>query len=660
MCGAGPGIGVSGRDFVVATAGHVDHGKSTVVKALTGTDPDRLPEEKARQITIDLGFAHLLLDDGGKPDGAKLSLSIIDVPGHEDFVRNMIAGLGSIDLVLLVVAADDGWMPQTEEHLQILDYLRVPRMIVAINKCDAVQPNNTIQQVRAKLHSTRYADAPVVPVSARSNLGLEHLKQAFRDVLKLAQPQRDIGKSRLFVDRAFTLAGIGPVITGTLTGGRISASQNAYLQPGNFQTRVRSVQTRRSNLAVALPGTRAGINLTEVPKGSDNLNSLRGFVLTSKPYSDSTVVDVVIERSARLQPPQAAARPLKSGTSVYVHYATRRASAIVTLAAHDPLQPGQHAIGQLRFADPVLAFLGDRFVLRDRSEQSTIAGGMILDPHGTVRKFRTAEHQKSLTTRLSGNLAIPDCVQAELMAHGPIPTSELLKHSNFSDAEIERAVKDLKDGLKIIVSGEIAADAVSWQSLANAASELVDDAHKARPEQQGLELTKLRSEMRRVSAETMEALIDDLCGRGFVRRGTAIARASHRPTLPPELESSAEQIFAILDQRPLDPPGRDQITPDQNRRQAARYLIEQGELVELGPDLFLSRPAFGRAKQIVIEVLNRKGSATVSELREAMQTSRRIAVPLLERLDRERITRREGDKRILFSVTPGPLGRSQG
>src|SRR5437868_424400 len=207
------------KHFILATAGHVDHGKSALVKALTGTDPDRVPEEKARQITIDLGFAHLEIPSTASNQQGEFpafSVSIIDVPGHEDFVRNMIAGVGSIDLALLVVAADDGWMPQTEEHLQILSYLGVKQIVVAVNKCDVVRPGRAIQQIQQQLGTTRYRTALIVPISARSGLGLEQLKSLLWSALTHTAPHRDIGKARLFIDRAFNLQGIGSVVTGTL------------------------------------------------------------------------------------------------------------------------------------------------------------------------------------------------------------------------------------------------------------------------------------------------------------------------------------------------------------------------------------------------------------------------------------------------------------
>src|SRR2546423_13842857 len=250
--------------FIMATAGHVDHGKSSLVKALTGTDPDRLPEEKARGITIYLGFANLRLPAPSSALDAQrssFSVGLVDVPGHEDFVRNMIAGVGSIDLALFIVAADDGWMPQTEEHLQILLYLGVKRIVVALTKSDLGNIDNVTSQIREKLRETTFANAEIVPTSVRTGEGLEDLKRALASEFAALSPPRDIEKPRLFVDRAFTLRGIGTVVTGTLSGGQFQRGQDAVIQPHNLSTRIRSIQSHGRDSEIANPGMRTAINL---------------------------------------------------------------------------------------------------------------------------------------------------------------------------------------------------------------------------------------------------------------------------------------------------------------------------------------------------------------------------------------------------------------
>src|SRR4029453_10810969 len=279
--------------FILATAGHVDHGKSALVKALTGTDPDRLPEEKQRQITIDLGFAELSL--AGR-DEQPFQIGIVDVPGHEDFVRNMIAGVGSIDLALLVVAADDGWMPQTEEHLQILTYLGVERAVIALTKSDLGGIDTVTRQIREQLTGTPFADSPIVPTSVRSGTGIEKLVNTLATQLAKTQPQPDVCKPRLFIDRVFTLRGIGTVVTGTLTGGSLRRGQQIIVYPGNLETRIRSIQSHGHERDVAQPGMRTAINLPDM-----RLDQVkRGDVVTLPGHGMPTSTLIVrVERPSR-------------------------------------------------------------------------------------------------------------------------------------------------------------------------------------------------------------------------------------------------------------------------------------------------------------------------------------------------------------------------
>src|SRR5438105_8686856 len=298
------------KHFIIATAGPVDHGKSALVKALTGTDPDRLPEEKKRQITIDLGFAELNLT---APNGETIHAGIVDVPGHEDFVRNMIAGVGSIDLALLVVAADDRWMPQTEEHLQILTYLGVERAVVALTKSDLGRIDSATEQIRTQLRGNVFAESPIVPTSVRTGEGIENLKRAIASELAAMHPQRDFGKPRLFIDRVFTLRGIGTVVTGTLTGGRFHRGQSIIVQPQKLPARIRSIQSHGVELDCAQPGMRTALNLPDV--AIDQIK--RGDVITDSDLLANSTLIAQMERSPRLRVKQPVGHSLKNGSSVY-------------------------------------------------------------------------------------------------------------------------------------------------------------------------------------------------------------------------------------------------------------------------------------------------------------------------------------------------------
>jgi selenocysteine-specific elongation factor len=622
---------VSTRHFIVATAGHVDHGKSALVKALTGTDPDRLPEEKKRQITIDLGFAELNLR---ATNGDKIHAGIVDVPGHEDFVRNMIAGVGSIDLALFVVAADDGWMPQTEEHLQILNYLGVQRAVVALTKSDLGQMDMMTEQIRRQLGGTCFADSPIVPTSVRTGAGIEDLANTLAAQLATAQPQCDVGKPRLFVDRAFTLRGIGTVVTGTLTGGALRRGQQIILFPTNLEARIRTIQSHGQELEIAQPGMRTAINLPDIPVHQIK----RGDVVTIRGLGTpgSTLI-VLLEKSSRLDRENAAARPLKNGSSMCFHHGTSRTAARIALPENGRLQARLRQIAQLKLASPIFAFIGDRFVIRDSSEQHTVAGGVVLDPDGD---------KESLRSCLSPD-TIDSLLRATIGRHGFADRENLLSKSRFSADEVSEALTRLQRDGEIILHQHIAANCEFWRKLRAKAIDLIDETHKRNPERAGVDLNELRSALRIQQPEVFESLVADLCKADFVRKGSVIARTSHQPTLPAHVQPAEKKIREALSKNPFDPPSRKAIESDPQARQVARFLIENGELMEIAPDVLLLRESFERMKSRVIAFISASGSATVSELREALGSSRRVMVPLLERLDREGITRRVGDRRCL-------------
>ena len=643
------------KHFILATAGHVDHGKSALVKALTGTNPDRLPEEKARGITIDLGFAHLELSAppsslnncrSGSEQPSTFSVGIVDVPGHEDFVRNMIAGIGSIDLALLVVAADDGWMPQTEEHLQILSYLGVRRIAVALTKSDLGKIDKVTSQIREKLRETTFANAQIIATSARTGFGLEDLKEVLASEFATVSTPRDIGKPRLFVDRAFTLHGIGTVVTGTLAGGQFQRGQNVVIQPQNLSARVRTIQSHNRDLEIAQPGTRTAINLPDVPVGSDGIK--RGDVITiANVGAAADIVNVVLERSARLNRKTPAARPLKNGSVVHIHLGTTRVPAKITLLDEDVVQPGQRAVAQLCLDSPILAFVGDRFVVRDSSAQNTIAGGVVLDVDCDRQNFRNAGQTELLRTRAAAIDDVDVCIQSQLTRDGFAQTNTLLVTSHFSADEIANALSRSQNAGGIVLRGKIAANPAYWRDLVARATALIDRAHEKHPEQRGLDFTQLRVELNIESDELFAAVVSEMTANGFARAETNIGRNSHRPSLPAEILPAAEKIRAALAGKRFDPPSRKDFPHDRHLHQALRFLIEQGEIVEIGDEIVLLRDAVDQMQNLVSEFISTNGSATASQLRQKVGTSRRVIIPFLEYLDRTGVTRRVGDERVL-------------
>jgi selenocysteine-specific elongation factor len=631
------------KHFILATAGHVDHGKSALVKALTGTDPDRLPEEKARQITIDLGFAELNV---AGPDEQRFHIGIVDVPGHEDFVRNMIAGVGSIDLALLVVAADDGWMPQTEEHVQILNYLRVQRGVVALTKSDLGGIDLVAEQIREKLRDTPFARTSIVPTSVRTGEGIENLKDALATELATAEPQHNICKPRLFVDRAFTLRGIGTVVTGTLSGGPIRRSQDVFVQPGNVSARVRSIQNHGRDVEIAQPGMRTAINLPDFSIGENGIQ--RGDIITVDSLgSPQATIDVLLERSSRLKRNSPAARPIKNGSSVQVHFGTGRIAAKITLLDQPAVEAGQSAIARLRLDSPIVALVGDRFVIRDSSEQSTIAGGTVLDTEADRVNFRSPAQIQFLRAHETAPDDVHVCVRSRLQRDRYTDSKTLLVKSNFSADEISEALSRLSRDGEIVLTSDIVASASYWHNLIKRAATLIDRAHEENPERRGVDLSEFRKDLEIESDKLFSAVILELTRNGFVRFENQIARVTHQPSLPLKLLSVAENIRAALSAKRFDPPDRKGLSQDRNRQQALRFLIDKGEIVEITGEIVVLREAAEQMQKTITEFLSEHDSATASQLRQKIGTTRRVIIPFLEYLDRMGVTRRIGDERVL-------------
>lgn len=646
---------MAARHFIVATAGHVDHGKSALVRALTGIDPDRLPEEKQRGITIDLGFAHLELPATIEGRPGTLALGFVDVPGHEDFVKNMVAGVGSVDLALFVVAADDGWMPQSEEHLQILSYLGVTRAVIVLTKADLAEGRvaERLCSVREALSGSPLAGAPIVPVSVVTGWGLEELGAALVAALASAPPSADQGKPRLPVDRVFSLPGVGTVATGTLTGGSLERGQEVLVQPAGRTARIRALQSHHRDAARCGPGTRVALGLPDAPPRSatEPQGLARGDVVTLPGLGGpGLTADVLLEKSARLRGADAvAARPLKDRTRVRVHFGSGNAAATVFLHQVRELAPGGRALAQLRFEGPVFLFGGDRFIVRDWAEQSTQAGGLVLDPHGDRKRWQARPQLALLEARAAAPGDVSVWVASALARQGVVPAGQVLVQSRFSAAAIAAAADSLVAAGQAVRAGSLLADAAQWRDWLRRAAEAVDLAHRAHPEWPGLPLTVLRRELEGDlgGGDAFDALVRALTAAGFALAGGALRRGDHRPALPPRLQAAGDWVRRALNEKPVEPPARKELVRDAPGREALRFLLDTGQAVEVSPELVLSAEGFDAAREAVRLHLARHGTATTSELRQAVGTSRRVIIPLLEKLDRDGVTLREGDQRRL-------------
>jgi selenocysteine-specific elongation factor len=642
--------------FIVATAGHVDHGKSALVKALTGADPDRLPEEKARGITIDLGFAHLELPAPAAGGAAPLTLSVglVDVPGHEDFVKNMVAGVGSIDLALLVVAADDGWMPQTEEHLQILSYLGVSRAVIALTKVDLSAGNMAAATtaVRARLQGTLLAEAPLVATSVVTGQGLGELKAVLARRLAQIPPRPDLGQPRLPVDRVFTLPGIGTVVTGTLSGGVLRRGEAVRIQPSGREARIRNLQTYHRDAARAGPGTRVALNLPDVTLGNNTLDNCavrRGDVITLPACGGpAEVVDVLLEKSGRLAGAHGpAAQPLKHGVRARIHHGSGNIPARVLLWEGNALAPGGRALARLRLESPVLFFGGDRLIVRDWSEQHTLAGGTVLDPEATGERFRDPAQLRLLEQRSRAPADAAVWVASLLARDRAAPRARWAVKSGFGPPAIESAVEQLMARKVARTAGPWIVDAGWWRAGCEQAAQLIRTDHQLHPERPGLPLQELREKLgpELGGAELFPALLAELSQAGFAQVGAAVRHESHRPALPPAWQAAGARLGAALAAKPFEPPPRKEL--ERISQPALKFLLTTGEAVEISEDTVMLAGHFTRAVEIIRQYLRSHGSATASELRQALGTSRRVIIPLLERLDRDGVTVRLGDRRKL-------------
>lgn len=641
------------RHFIIATAGHIDHGKSSLVKALTGTDPDRLPEEKVRGMTIDLGFAHLDLAEPGDA-AVTYSLGIVDVPGHADFVKNMVAGVGSIDAALFVVAADDGWMPQTEEHLQILTYLGVSRAVIALTKSDLVDdPEFAAEVLRESLKGTPFEEAPIVPVAAPKGLGLTELKAALAAVLRDTPAPADIGKPRLPVDRVFSPQGIGTVVTGTLSGGVFHRGQEAVVQPSGLKTHLRNLQSHSSNVETALPGMRTAINLSDVAIADreDREGVRRGDVVTLESLGRaSDTLDVVLEKSLREVPGSSmATRPLRNGQKLLWHHGGAAHEARVYFLGTRVVEPGGRALAQLRFRAPVFAFTGDRFVLRDFARQATIAGGTVLDADASRALFRKPKNRACM----EASAAAPDdpaaLLAAKLHRDCALPRATALLKSRFSRDEVDAAITRLAAAKSIITDGTWLIDASWWSERLTECGGLIKDHHRAQPQLMGMDFAELSAQAaaKLPDKKLLDHFIASLTAAGFVKSGRIIRWGAHRPTLPPALQASGARLRAGLAKNLIEPPNPGELAPGPVDKQALKFLLDTGEAIQLDEKAVLLTEGFEKLKNQIVAHLQAAGQATASDLRQVTGTTRRILIPLLERLDREGVTRRAGDFRTL-------------
>ena len=643
------------RHYIVGTAGHIDHGKSSLIKALTGTNPDRLPEEKARGMTIELGFAQLSLpaiDDSGD----ELALGVIDVPGHADFVKNMVAGVGAIDLALFIVAADDGWMPQTEEHYQILNYLGVKRAVVALTKTDLVEDLELVlEDVKENLEGGLWSNVPVVPVSSSTGQGIEELSATISRVLNEASLVRDLGKPRLPIDRAFSIKGVGTVVTGTLTEGEVSVGDDLIIQPSGQEVHVRTAQSHGENVSVVPPGTRTALNLSGIGlrenRSAAHEGVGRGDVITEKKFGDAvSVIDVVVTKTNRtIRGMKQSTRALKTGREVMFHHGSSGVPARIHFLGQRALAPGESAIAELRFHEPVFVFLGDGFVLRDHSLGLTLAGGTVIDEDANRRAFRKPFQGEFLEARAAAPYDLGVLVRSQLKRDMVVPLSRLLVKSSFTIDLIEEEVTGQIGAGELKRDGDWIFQSDWWSGISGLAADKVQSVHREHPEQLGLPIRELKAAMEPElpAPKFFDMVLEGLLAGDFAKAGPNIRHKEHTPKLPPELKKAGDLVRERLAGDPILPPNKGEIATNSDEEKAMRFLVHTGEVIDLDPKTVISRRGCGILREQIEIYLREQGKATASDLRQHTGTTRRILMPLLEWLDEQGVTVRNGDERRL-------------
>lgn len=609
--------------FVVGTAGHIDHGKSTLITALTGIDPDRLAEEKRRGMTIDLGFAHMQLPSGR-------DIGIVDVPGHARFMRNMLAGTHGLDAVMLVVAADEGVMPQTREHLDIVSLLEVRRGIAVLSKVDLVDDawlELVTAEVRQVLNETSLAEATILPVSALTGQGLPELTAALDRLLDAAEPRPDVGRPRLPIDRVFTMSGFGTVVTGTLVDGNLKVGDELEVAPRGRMVRVRGLQRHNSKLEFASPGSRVAVNLT----GADKNELARGDVLVSQ----HTLVPTR-RLDANVRVIASAPRALRHGAEMLLHTGTAEVGVRVIVLEGDEIGPGAEGWIQLYLERPIAAAAQDRFVLRVPSPPITLAGGRIVDiaPHKHARHDSAV--RESLDRRAAG-----DVLQEELRKYPRgVTVDALLKATMAADAKL--------DGLRAHHIGDWLFAEESWKAIGDRAGGEVEAFHRAHPLRPGMAREELRSRLGLPTssfAAVLQGLLEE--GRLEVRDG-AVAAPGHRVAIE-AADGPAARLLEILGRQPFAPPSLPEAMQTSGAGpEVVRALAQRGALVRVSDDIAFTQDSYAKAVAMVKDLIATAGSVTVAQLRDRMDTSRRPVLALLEHLDAERVTRRIGDGRVLF------------
>ena len=619
------------KSVILGTAGHIDHGKSSLVKALTGTDPDRLKEEKERGITIDLGFANLSYPDG-------LSVGIVDVPGHERLIKNMLAGAGGIDILLMVIAADEGIMPQSREHLAICELLKIKAGIVVVTKADLVDEEwlqLVMDDVRSFIKGTFLENAGIIPLSSKTGLNLEILKEKIHDVSLNIRPRLLNGLFRLPIDRVFTLKGFGTVVTGTALSGTISIDSPVEILPSKITSKVRGLQTHGKGVEKAYAGQRIGLNL----QGIDRDLLKRGdVVVTPERFVSTRAVDAKLEMLAE-------APAVKSRSLVNFYSGTSETTARIILYDREEMKGGESCYCQFRLDGPVVVLSGDRYIIRSFSPLNTIGGGEILDPHPIKRKKKTGIDDLAVFEK--GDLK--EKIEAKVKRsrfHG-CPVSEIEGWILADLPELKAAIAQLlKQGiLKQVQDMLLHRDGIS--SFSDALKAILEKFHRENPLKAGMPKEELRAKIRidqRVFNSLASMTTDVAMEKDMLRLKAFKVSLSHAD------EGTKDKIIAALTKGGFLPPVKTELAQqlsvtEKELNDHLMLLTKEGSIIKINASIYLTREQYDKMIVLLKDSFSKKSEITVADFRDVLGTSRKYALPFLEFLDSSKITIRVGDIR---------------
>ena len=614
---------------VIGTAGHVDHGKTTLIAALTGINPDRLKEEQERLMTIDLGFAWLTLPGGEE-------IGIVDVPGHRDFIENMLAGIGGLDAAFLVIAADEGVMPQTREHLAILDLLEINHVIVVLTKIDLVDDPAWLEMVESDVRNVLMAanleDAPILRVSARTREGLPELLQTLGLYLGNLPSRQDLGRPRLPIDRVFSMAGFGTVVTGTLLDGRLAIGDEVSILPSGLKTRIRGLQTHKKKEETAFPGSRVAVNLT----GVDVEQIHRGDVIAFPgQYQLTQRMDVHFRLLADVT------SPLLHHTEVKLFIGTFETIADLRLLGTQSLNPGETGWLQLELRTPTLAIRGDHYILRRPSPSETLGGGIVIDPQPEERHKRfdglVIKKLESMTHGSPAEVLLQACLTL-----GPALQKDVLARSRLEGSTVESALQELLDTGQVIRLEDMLIAASDWQALNKTLEATLFTFHETHPLRRGMPREELKSRLK-MSPHFFNIVLNKLATENKLIEGPRwTALPGHVVRFNPIQQAKIDQLMKQFDLSPYLPPSvkecQAQISED-----IFAALLESGVLTTVSNEVVFRKEDYETMVEKIRFTIREKGQISLAEVRDLFKTSRRYAQPLLEHLDAIGTTVRAGD-----------------